>query len=271
MTFSWLRKPRRTFFLYRRLFGAQLKAILEYQSDFYIMIVSAVLTQLLGIVFLWVVYNRIPDINGWTFWEVVFMYAMVYLTEGFGSLFFEGTWRLGRIVNNGELDVMLLRPVSPILQVLSYSVGMNGLGNIVIGIIMISQALIRMDLHWSLGKIIIAVLLVVTAILIRVSINLAANTTAFWFKNAGNAFPMMIHNLGEFAKYPITIFSLGVQLLVAVLIPFAFISFFPAYYLFDKSSAPWFWIACPVAAIYCAAVAYTVFHFGLRKYESVGN
>lgn len=268
---SIVHKLRRMLFLYRRLFGAQLKAILEYQTDFYIMIASAVLTQLLGVVFLWVVYSRIPDINGWLFWEVVFMYAMIYLTEGFGSLFFEGTWRLGGIVNRGELDVMLLRPVSPILQVLTNGIGMNGIGNIIIGLIMIGQTLTRIDLHWSVGKILIAVLLIATAVAIRVSINLAANTSAFWIKNAGNAFPIMIHNLGEFAKYPITIFSLGVQLLVAVLVPFAFISFFPAYYLFDKSTSPWFWLASPVAAIYCMAVAYALFRYGLRKYESVGN
>ena len=55
----------RTFYLYRRLIGQQLKAILEYQSDFLIMVVSAALTQLLGILFLHIVYSRIPDINGW--------------------------------------------------------------------------------------------------------------------------------------------------------------------------------------------------------------
>jgi len=268
---SILRSTRRTLFLYRRLFSTQLKAILEYQTDFFIMIISAVLTQLLGIVFLWVVYNRIPDINGWTFWEVVFMYAMIYLTEGFGALFFEGTWRLGGLVNRGELDVMLLRPVSPILQVLANGIGMNGIGNIVIGFIMIGQALTKVDLHWSFGKLVIAILLIITAVAIRVSINLAANTSAFWIKNAGNAFPIMIHNLGEFAKYPITIFSMGIQLLVAVLVPFAFVSFFPAYYLFDKSTSPWIWLAPPVAAIYCGAVAYLLFRIGLRKYESAGN
>jgi ABC-2 type transport system permease protein len=266
-----LQRMWRSLFLYRRMFGQQLKAILEYQADFFIMIIAAVLTQLLGIVFLWVVYMRIPDINGWVFWEVVFMYAMIYMTEGFGSLFFEGTWRLGGLVNRGELDVYLLRPVSPVLQVITTGVGMNGIGNIVVGGIMVWQALTRMDLEWTAAKIAIAALLFVTAVAIRVSINLAANTTAFWIKNAGNAFPLMIHNISEFAKYPITIFSLGVQLLVGIAVPFAFISYFPANTLFEKTDASWYWLLSPVAAVYCAAAAYGLFRLGLRKYESVGN
>lgn len=265
------RAIRRTLYLYRRLFGQQLKAILEYQTDFWIMIVSAVLTQLLGIVFLQVVYSRIPDINGWSFWEVAFMYAMIYMTEGFGSLFFEGTWRLGGLVNRGELDVYLLRPVSPVLQVFTTGIGMNGIGNIVVGGIIVAQALARIDVHWSAGKIAAAALLLVTAVAIRVSINLAANTTAFWIKNAGNAFPLLVHNLGEFAKYPITIYSLGIRFLAGLLVPFAAISFVPAYVLFGRGVHPLFWLLSPLAAAYCAFVAYLLFRIGLRKYESVGN
>jgi ABC-2 type transport system permease protein len=262
----------RTLFLYRRLFGQQLKAILEYQTDFFIMIVAAVLTQLLGIVFLQVVYARIPDINGWGFWEVAFMYAMIYMTEGFGSLFFEGTWRLGGLVHRGDLDVYLLRPVSPVLQVITTGVGMNGIGNIAVGGIIVAQALTQMDVHWHPGKIAAAVLLFASAVAIRVAINLAANTTAFWVKNAGNAFPLMIHNMSEFAKYPITIYALGIRLLVAVAIPFAMISYVPAYVLSGKSAGfSWYWLLPPVAAVYCAAVAYGLLRVGLRKYESVGN
>lgn len=69
-------------YLYRRLYVQQLKAILEYNKDFYILMCSAALTQVLGFVFLWVIYDRIPDIQGWQFWEVTFMYAMIFLTEG---------------------------------------------------------------------------------------------------------------------------------------------------------------------------------------------
>jgi ABC-2 type transport system permease protein len=261
----------RMLFLYRRLFGQQLKAILEYQTDFFILVAAAILTQLLGLVFLWVVYSRIPDINGWGFWEVAFMYAMIYMTEGFGSLFFEGTWRLGRLVNMGELDVYLLRPVSPVLQVLTTGVGMNGVGNITVGGIIVVQSLARMDLHWTAEKWLLAILMLVCAIAIRVSINFASNTTAFWVKNAGNAFPIMIHNLSEFAKYPISIYSTGIRLLVAAGIPFALISFVPAYVLFDKPHAGWLWLLPPLAAVYCAACAYGLFRLGLKKYESVGN
>lgn len=101
---------RRALWLYRRSLGAKVRSVMEYEADFWILMVAAVLTQGVGLVFLWTVFRRIPDINGWGFWEIVIVYAMVYLAEGVGSLFFEGTWRLAWLVNQGELDRVLLRP-----------------------------------------------------------------------------------------------------------------------------------------------------------------
>ena len=60
-------KISRMIYLYRRMYVQQLKAILEYNKDFYILMCSAALTQVLGFIFLWVIYDRIPDINGWQF------------------------------------------------------------------------------------------------------------------------------------------------------------------------------------------------------------
>ena len=58
---------------------------------------------------------------------------MVFFAEGVGSLFFEGTWRMNQYVNRGELDFLLLRPAPPMGQVMASDVGMNGLGNILLG------------------------------------------------------------------------------------------------------------------------------------------
>ncbi|MFC5468561.1 ABC transporter permease [Cohnella suwonensis] len=261
----------RAFYLYWRHLSQQLKAILEYQTDFFILVISAVLTQLLGIVFLKVVYTKIPDINGWQFWEVAFMYAMIYLTEGIGSLFFEGTWRIGSLVNRGGLDVFLLRPLSPILQVLCNGIGMNGLGNIAMGSIIVVQAIIYMPMHWTWDKIAITILLLLSAVVIRVAINLASNSVSFWTRASRNAFPLMVHNLSDFAKYPITIFPVAIRSLVTFVVPFAFVSFFPASYIFGKNGTDWLWALSPIVAVACAAIAYRIFALGLRTYESVGN
>jgi ABC-2 type transport system permease protein len=261
----------RMFYLYFRLMGQNLKALLEYQSDFFIMIVASAFTQVLGFIFISVVYIRIPDIQGWKFWEVAFIYAMIFFTEGAASFFFEGTWTISRLVNRGEMDVYLIRPLSPVLQVLSSRMGVNGIGNMVIGGVIISQAIHNVQLQWTPAKVILSVILFISAIIIRVCINFASNSAVFWTQTPANSFPFMIHSICDFAKYPITIYSFMIQAAVTLVIPYAFISFFPAAYVFGKGDMANIGLIGPFAAVYCVIVSLWIFYAGLKRYESAGN
>jgi ABC-2 type transport system permease protein len=270
---SRLASARRTTRLYLRLFEAQLKAVLEYQGDFLIQLLGAVLLNAAGFIFLWVLFQQIPSVEGWGLWEIVVMYALVIMSEGVGSLFFQGTWSLARLVNRGELDFALVRPLSPAAQVMAGGAvaGMNGVGNILLGAVLLVKALQHVQIAWTAGRIGLALLLFVSAIVIKLSVNLATNSSAFWLNSPNNAFPYSMHILGDLCRYPITIYALGVQAVVSLLVPFAFISFFPAAAIFDKGDWRWVGLATPFVALYCVAMAGFVFRRGLARYESTGN
>lgn len=262
---------KRTFYLYFRFMKMNLKALLGFQADFIIMLVASAFTQLLGIIFLWVIYQRIPEINGWEFWEVAFIYAMIFFTEGFASLLFEGCWTFSGLVNRGELDRMLIRPISPVLQILSSRIGINGVSNIVIGTVIIIQALQHVEIQWTVGKLLMTILLIISGIVIRGAINFASNSSAFWTNSPGNSFGFMVHSICDFAKYPINIYSFGLQVFITAIVPYAFIGFFPATFIFEKEQFGYWGMLSPVVAIYSFWLALWIFYRGLKRYESTGN
>jgi ABC-2 type transport system permease protein len=248
-----------------------MKAILAYEADFAILMFSAVLVQIVGFAFIWAIFQRIPSVNGWTFWQVVMMYALIYVTEGVGSLFFEGTWRVSQLVYDGQFDQMLLRPISPIVQVLAGAVGFNGLGNIVTGMVLIGISMANSPIEWTPGRLVMFAILLVSASTIRVAINLGSAASAFWIRTPWSLVPTFVHQLGDFAKYPITIYSLGVQALIVVAVPFAFISFFPTAYVFGMEAWSLAGLLTPLVALYCLFIAVVLFRIGLRRYESTGH
>jgi len=277
---SVVQRISRSVTLYVRCLAVQIKAVLEYQADFWVLIMASILMNLVGFVFLWTVFTKIRAVNGWTFWQVVVIYALVFVAEGVGSLFFEGAWNLAYLVNHGELDFMLLRPVSPVSQVMSSAIGMNGLGNVLLGGVLIGLALDHLHIHWTVGRVALAVLLLISAIAIKIGLNLATNASAFWLQNPFGVFAFSMHQLGDLARYPITIYALGVQALITVAMPFAFISFFPAAAVFEKGdwhAGPvtlplrWLGLATPLVAAYCVFLGIYLFRRGLRRYESAGN
>lgn len=258
-------------FLYRRLFVQQLKAVLEYQAQFWIMMGAAGLTQGIGYVFIWAIFQHVPVLDGWTMWDVVLMYALVYASEGFVSFFLEGMWRLARRVNQGEIDYYLVRPVSPIMQLVTADLGVQGLGNMVLGGVLIWQAVIRGGATLGPGKLLLALVIVVSAMVVRACISLVANAWVFWTQSPSNVFPFLIHNMADFGKYPITIYGLWVRPIVIAIVPFAFVSFFPAAYLLDRGRWAALALLTPLVAVYCMVMASWVFRRGLRRYESTGN
>jgi ABC-2 type transport system permease protein len=266
-----LRPARRLVYIYFRCLGQQMKAILAYEADFAILMFSAVLVQIVGFAFIWAIFQRIPSVNGWTFWQVVMMYALIYVTEGVGSLFFEGTWRVSQLVYDGQFDQMLLRPISPIVQVLAGAVGFNGLGNIVTGMVLIGISMANSPIEWTPGRLVMFAILLVSASTIRVAINLGSAASAFWIRTPWSLVPTFVHQLGDFAKYPITIYSLGVQALIVVAVPFAFISFFPTAYVFGMEAWSLAGLLTPLVALYCLFIAVVLFRIGLRRYESTGH
>ncbi|MBX7269050.1 ABC-2 family transporter protein [Micromonospora sp. Llam7] len=262
---------RRTLRLYRRLLGAHIRATLEYEADFWILSLAAVLVQGIGVVFLWAIFNSIPEINGWRFWDVVLIYALVVLAEGLSVLFAQGAWTLAVTVNFGQLDALLMRPFPPVLQVLSSQVGMNGLGNLVLGSGLLITAVGRVDVHWSPGRIALGVLLVIAAAGVKIGLNLLTNCAAFWLRSPYSMFAFSMHSFGELARFPITIYGLGVRIAITAVLPYAFMSYYPAAAILSDGTARLLGLLTPVVALYCLWLGTTVFRHGLSRYESSGH
>src|SRR5690606_40602520 len=70
---------------------------------------------------------------------------LIFIAEGVSSFLFNGIWLINGFVNRGELDRFLLRPVSPLLQVMSSAFGLNGIVNIILGLVFLLESINKTD------------------------------------------------------------------------------------------------------------------------------
>ncbi|MEN0130559.1 MAG: ABC-2 family transporter protein [Brevundimonas sp.] len=248
-----------------------MRAIVAYPGDFWILVGSTVLVQASGLIFLWAIFRRIPTINGWDFWQVGLMYALVYVAEGVTSLFFNGLWALTGMVNRGEFDRLLVRPYSVLAQVMSSNIGVNGLGNVVLGGAMTGIALAHLDVAWDAGRVLLAIALLVGAVGVKVGLTIASNASGFWIPGPYSLFALSIHQVGELARYPLTIYSTLIRGLLTFVLPFAFMSYFPVSALLGVGEHPWLGYLTPLVAVWTIWVGVWLTRRGLRRYESAGN
>jgi ABC-2 type transport system permease protein len=261
----------RNIMLYTRFMAQHLKSVVEYQTNFVIMLLAGVIIHVPGLAFLWLIYERIPTIHGWSLQQALFLYAMVFFTEGATSFFIEGIWRLSWIVHLGDLDRYLLRPAPTLVQVIGNAVGLHGIGPLVIGAILLWQALQAQAMLWTPARIGLVLLLIASAVAIRGAIVIISNTAVFWIPGLGVTLAVAIHDIGDFAKYPLTIYALGVQALITWIIPYAFISFYPAVLIFGHPEGQTTAWLTPLIALACALGAIAFFRAGVRRYEGTGH
>ena len=60
------------------------------------------------------------------------------------------------------------------------------------------------------------------------SIHFATNCIAFWDSASNNAFPYLVAHCAEFAKFPTTLDGRFLQIGLTWVLPFAFVSYYPA-------------------------------------------
>lgn len=267
-----LKRLTRALYLYYRLQLLQVRIYLEYRADFWIGIVGVVLTQGAGLVFIWILFKRISQVGGWNIWQIAFLYALTLIPKGFTELLFNGQWQLRLLVNRGEFDRLLVRPLSPALQVTTQVCGIHGLGSVALGVVVLANATHALHLSWAWWQYGFLLAVIVSSVIFIGSVDFATNSIAFWDSSANSAFPFLIQYGIEFAKYPITLYGRFLQIVMTWILPFAFVSYYPSLILLGKiGNQMWLGHLSPLAGPIMALVASAIWRSGLARYQGTGH
>ena len=105
--------------LYPYFVSRSVQSRMSYKSDFILGVTASALMQALGYVFIWAVFQGIPEMNGWSFYQMVFVYGMSAISLGLNEFLFAGSWQVGKYVRDGSFDRLLLRPVGTMFSILA--------------------------------------------------------------------------------------------------------------------------------------------------------
>lgn len=262
---------KRYFKIYIQFLKQYIKTLMEYKEDFMYGLIGFILIQLSSLIFIGLIFNNIPSIKGWGFYEIIFIYGFSQIPRGIDHVFTDYLWIFsGHSVKNGELDRYLLRPLNPLFQVIAQRFQPEGFGELIVGVILVVFSGIKLHINVTPITIIGFILAIIGGTLIYTAIKLAAASIAFWTKTSFRHL-QMAYELSGFSKYPVTIYPNVIKNFSTYIIPFAFTGFYPGAYLLGKESFFIGVIMTFIIGIIAIFVAYFIWLKGLSSYESVGN
>ncbi|GAC1652511.1 MAG: ABC transporter permease [Vulcanimicrobiaceae bacterium] len=260
---------------YKQYWHINFLTMLEYRANFFMWLGFTIAYHGTAVGALWVTLHQFPSMNGWDFPQMAFLYALWMLGHEVHNTFFFTVVSVPDYVREGKFDRFLVRPLDTLFQVLTVpsQVIPDGL---TLALLYFLFATRYSGVHVDAAFVVFAPLVVAGGALIDLGISLAVATVSFWFIRIDTLRWVIMSLEQEFTRYPISIYTRPVRLILAFVFPFAFMNYFPATFFLHKiesglSLSPWVGLLTPAIGLAWLAVSYVFWRIGLNHYQGTGS
>lgn len=279
----------RFFGIWAAFFQQQIKALIEYKMDFAIGMTAIAFQQLGSFLILFAVFTRITAIGGFSFDEMLLFYGYSQILRGIDHVYNDNIWTVGWFrIRNGTFSQFLTRPIGVLTHVVLERVQFDGMGELLLGVVVFVYAFLRLGLVWGPLEWATFLVFLVLGLAIYFAIKLLCASVAFWTVSSGELMTVA-YEINTFTKYPLDIYAHPVlRWFLTFVLPFAVVAYFPMVHFLrgDAHAAAvlgWSQAAgsgyfdglvltfTAVIAVVSLGIAYGVWRLGLRRYNATGT
>lgn len=215
-------------------------------------------------------YSFTDRINGWSRGDVIALGGMFQISMGLLWFGIESNMgRLSRYIGEGELDLVLIRPVSGLFYVMLRWIKPAEIFMTLAGVAVTIAGLAHADAAPGPVGIAQALVLVVCGVVLVSCVWMAIVMSAFWF-TASSTVSMVVADVLQSGKYPMSFYPIAVRLFLSFVVPIGFAASFPVEALTGRGS--WTTVA---AGLVLGALAITAlrwwWRFAVRNYSSASS
>ena len=245
---------------------------LEYKRDTFLSIFNFILTNVASILSIWMITESIPSLEGWTMEEMGTLYGFSMLPVAIDHIFTDDLWNVAYWkVRSGEMDRMFTKPVPVLFQVIAETFQLEGLGELIVGVVMLSVCGSMLNVTWTFGAIFVLIIATVFGALVITSFKIIFASLAFKFKRSGPLLQVN-YNFISYTRYPIKIYPAAIRAMLTFIFPFALIISYPVEIFLVQTYSPYA-IAAIIVGVSIAlfALSIVIWNALAKRYESTGS
>ncbi len=225
---------------------------------------------------IWVIFQHLPLLAGWSLGEVAFLYGTSYVSFKTTDMVLGHIDQLPEMIRTGTLDTLLTRPLGSLFQVITSDFALRHLGSIAQGGVVFIYAVSVVDIPWDAGRVGMLVVMMVSGSIIFGAIWVLGAASVFWTTGSGlEVLNTFTYGGNQLTSYPLNIYAGWLRRLLAFVIPLGFVNYFPSLYILDRADPLGAPIALrflsPLVAVATVIVARSVWGLGIRHYRSTGS
>ncbi|MGI8912268.1 MAG: ABC transporter permease [Chloroflexota bacterium] len=256
--------------LYRRFLILAFVRQAEYRVNFLLSVGVGLVNVVLAVLTFLLLYRFTSTVAGWTRAQVLLLLGVYRIVEGLVSLQVAPNLRaLGPAIRSGDMDFLLLRPVSSQFLVSLRTLKPAELVNVFVGLALTVYAGNLAGVRWGVVNASEALLFGICGLIVLYAIWFLIVTCAFWLVQV-DTLDELFYSVTQAAGYPVDFFRGGIRTLLTFVVPVAFATTFPAQALLGRADAR----LLPVGILLAAAALLATrlyWRFAVRSYSSASS
>ncbi|MFV9510605.1 ABC transporter permease [Tepidibacillus sp. LV47] len=259
--------------LYLHFVSASIRAQLQYRYGFIMNILGWAMNYTGMAITMWVMLYSFKALAGWTFWQLLFLFALSVLSWSISLLFFFHFHNLDQYILNGTFDRFLVRPIHPFFHFIAMKFDVGAFGQLLFSIIAFIFAYHQLHLSFSLLQWLVFAGSVLGGVLIQGGILVFISAVAFWTTRSEQLYWVVLFPAKNLMNYPLSIYPRIVQWFLIFVIPFAFVNYFPSLLLLGKTGdfPSFFGFFSPFVGIIFFYLCWRFWMKGLDRYKGTGS
>ncbi|MDQ0676738.1 ABC-2 type transport system permease protein [Arthrobacter pascens] len=261
--------------LLRLLVSARLRSQTAYRGSFAADVAGQMMLALTEFVELYAIVHNIPTFGGMTFAQALLVFAFASVGFSIGDLILGETDSMSEAIRTGKLEVLLIRPLPVLLQLMTSDFQLRRVGRLVFALIALAAALFLTDIQWDPAKVALFIVTPLAGAAIFGALFVGAGAVQFWLLD-GRQFANAFTYGGRYvASMPGAAMFLPLQVFFTFVVPATLVAYAPSLVLLGLDGPAgipsWTgWLGLP-AAVVLWGLMLLLWRAAIRKYTGAGG
>jgi ABC-2 type transport system permease protein len=214
--------------LLQLLVSARVRSQTAYRGSFAADVVGQLVLALTEFVELYAIVHNVPTFGGMTFGQALLVFAFASVGFSMADLLLGQTDSMSETIRTGKLEVLLIRPLPVLLQLMTSDFQFRRVGRLVFALMALAAALFMTDIQWDPGKVALFIVTPLAGAGIFGALFVGAGAVQFWLVD-GRQFANAFTYGGRYvASMPGAAMFLPLQVFFTFVVPATLVAYAPS-------------------------------------------
>lgn len=260
---------------YRAVLGARVRAQTSYRRSFAVQVLANLAQGGLDLAEVYVIFHNVRLLGGLDFRASLLVFALSNLAFAIADGVAGSLDEVPRMIRTGGLEVLMLRPLSLLGQIVTEDVALRRFGRAVTALVVLTVAVNLAPVEWTPPRVLLLAITPVTGAALFVALFVLAGSVQFWLIDAAEVTNAFTYGGNYAASFPAAVLPLPLRAFFAFVVPTAFVGYLPVLALLDLPGPTllpaWLGWWVPVLATLALGAASLAWRTGVRHYTGAGG